>query len=40
MLPNGSHLTFGNYGEASRPLKRVLKQVLHSTPLPLILAIC
>ena len=26
MLPNGSHLAFGNYGEASRPLKRVLKQ--------------
>jgi hypothetical protein len=26
VLPNGSHLAFGNYGEASRPLKRVLKQ--------------
>ena len=29
VLPNGSHLAFGNYGEASRPLKRVLKQVGH-----------
>ena len=27
VLPNGSHLAFGNYSEASRPLKRVLKQV-------------
>ncbi|BDA41253.1 probable tubulin polymerization-promoting protein family member 3 at C-terminar half [Coccomyxa sp. Obi] len=27
VLPNGSHLTFGSYGEESRPLKRTLKQV-------------
>ncbi len=27
VLPNGSHLSFGNYSEESRPLKRALKQV-------------
>ena len=27
VLPNGSHLSFGNYQEESRPLRRVLKQV-------------
>ena len=26
MLPNGSHLCFGNYQEESRPLRRLLKQ--------------
>jgi hypothetical protein len=26
VLPNGSHLSFGNYTEESRPLKRILKQ--------------
>ncbi len=32
VLPNGSHLTFGSYGEESRPLKRTLKQVSFLLP--------